>query len=261
MKILSTTDEHDAFLSTIGETPETVYTRQAIRDSKATVYCVGEADDFSAAVVQWHVQPKEPMGFGTSGTDLWATLQQVSGWEVINVPLTMADDLAKTMTADDTNIDSVRRYGDIYYTLTRPAIAPAFDDSDIDIRLLTVDDAEMMHRAPRELQRANGFVRIEDALRQNSIACGIVDNEIVAISQTVGKSETMIEVGVHTAEAYRGKGISTQASYLVCQQIQAQGKLPVWSTGEDNWASQKVAQKIGFEEVSRRVYLIPQRPA
>lgn len=257
MKILSA-DEHDAFLATIGETPQTVYTRQAVREGKATVYCVGEADDFSAAVAQWRGQPKEPMGFGTSGADLWTTLQQVSGWEVINVPLTIVDDLAEAMTADDTAIDSVRHYDDIYYTLTRPAIAPAFDNDKVDVRLLTTNDAEMMHRAPRELQRANGFMSIEDALRQNIIACGIVNDEIVAISQEGGHSETMIEIGVYTAEAYRGQGISTQASYLVSKQIQAQSKLPVWSTGEDNWASQKVAQKIGFEEVSRRVYLIPE---
>jgi len=32
--------------------------------------------------------------------------------------------------------------------------------------------------------------------------------------------------------------------------------VPVWSTGEDNVASLRVARKLGFEEVGRRTYVI-----
>ena len=45
----------------------------------------------------------------------------------------------------------------------------------------------------------------------------------------------------------------------MARRLQAEGQTPVWSTGEDNWASQRVAEKVGFAEVSRRMYLIPQK--
>lgn len=45
---------------------------------------------------------------------------------------------------------------------------------------------------------------------------------------------------------------------IVCRWVQDSGRVPVWSCGEDNLASLRVAQKLGFREVSRRVYLIPE---
>ena len=36
---------------------------------------------------------------------------------------------------------------------------------------------------------------------------------------------------------------------------QAAGQMPVWGTSIDNIASQKVAAKLGFRKVSRRVYV------
>lgn len=247
------------FLETIGESPETIVMHYMIRANLATIFCVGTAEDFSAAVVQWQGQPREPMGFGTSGTDIWRILQTMSGWEAINVPLTVAATLATSMTEDDdTSIDSVRHYEDIYYTLQKSALAPNRTIDGVTVRLLTSADAPLMQAAPRELRPANGFLGIEEALDMNIIVGAIAGDTLVAIAQEVAQSPSFIEVGVYTAPDYRQRGISTQATYVVCQQIQALGKVPVWSTGEDNWGSQNVAQKIGFEEVSRRVYLIPE---
>ena len=33
------------------------------------------------------------------------------------------------------------------------------------------------------------------------------------------------------------------------------GLVPVWSAGEDNETSLRIAARLGFDEVSRRVYL------
>ena len=38
-------------------------------------------------------------------------------------------------------------------------------------------------------------------------------------------------------------------------ELQAMNRLPVWSTGESNRASQRVAEKIGLKLVRRRTYL------
>ena len=47
-------------------------------------------------------------------------------------------------------------------------------------------------------------------------------------------------------------GMSKQ---IFIAEIQAAGLNPVWSTSEENVPSQRVAAKLGFVEVSRRVYV------
>jgi len=60
---------------------------------------------------------------------------------------------------------------------------------------------------------------------------------------------------VVTLAPWRGRGLSTAAAALVCADVQAAGQTPVWSTAEDNAASRRVATKLGFVEVLRRVYV------
>ena len=66
-------------------------------------------------------------------------------------------------------------------------------------------------------------------------------------------------VGVRTddREGWRGRGFATAAACLVSQAVQAVGLTPVWSTGEDNYASQRIAEKLGFTQIVRRTYVIP----
>ena len=64
------------------------------------------------------------------------------------------------------------------------------------------------------------------------------------------------DIGVATLEGWCGRNFASAAAALVAQQVQATGRTPVWSTGEDNLASQRVAQKLGFAEVGRRTYAI-----
>jgi predicted GNAT family acetyltransferase len=61
---------------------------------------------------------------------------------------------------------------------------------------------------------------------------------------------------VATLPAYRRRGFATAAAALVATAIQAGGRIPVWSCGETNQASLRVATNLGFEPVLRRVYII-----
>ena len=58
-----------------------------------------------------------------------------------------------------------------------------------------------------------------------------------------------------TDDAWRGMGFATASASIVARRIQDLGRTPVWSAGEDNAASLRIAAKLGFVEVSRRVYL------
>lgn len=49
------------------------------------------------------------------------------------------------------------------------------------------------------------------------------------------------------------------AASLAVRWLQARGLTPTWSPGEDNWASQRVAEKLGFQQHMERTYVIPRR--
>ena len=87
-----------------------------------------------------------------------------------------------------------------------------------------------------------------------------MDDNIVAIAHIYAETDLHADIGVSTVEQWREKGFATTAASLVAQEIQAKGKVPAWSCGEDNAASLRVAQKLGFTEIDRRTYVIPISP-
>ncbi len=96
------------------------------------------------------------------------------------------------------------------------------------------------------------------ALLAEGFAAGaVVDDRLVSVAFTSARAGQHSEVGVVTAEPWRGHGFSTAAAGLVCADIQNSGQTAVWSTSEDNVASRRVGDKLGFVEVSRRVYVNP----
>jgi len=70
------------------------------------------------------------------------------------------------------------------------------------------------------------------------------------------RSELYADIGTFVIENYRNRGFSTASASIVAKRVQESSQTPIWSTGENNFASQKVAQKIGFTEVARRTYVI-----
>jgi predicted GNAT family acetyltransferase len=94
------------------------------------------------------------------------------------------------------------------------------------------------------------------ALISDGIVAGaVIDGELVAVGFTAACGERYSDIGIVTRKDWRNRGLSTAAAALVCNDIQAEDQIPVWGTSIDNIASQKVAAKLGFEEVTRRVYV------
>lgn len=237
----------------IGDTPMTVISASRLKHGMCDAYVVGSLSDVDAALVFDAYCTDEPCGFGTDADALWQLLKATDGWSCINVDTSCATSLGALIAADrDT---AIRYYGDVCHALLEPVHRYPNEA----VRLLTLEDVPRLAKAPAEVQ-GNGYKTHEAMLTDGIVAGAVVDDNIVAIAHTYAETDLHADIGVSTLEQWREKGFSTAAASLVAQEIQARGKVPAWSCGEDNFASLRVAEKLGFTEVGRRTYVIPTSP-
>lgn len=237
----------------IGDTPTTVISASRLKQGTCSAYVVGTLPDVTAALVFDAYCPDEPAGFGTDAKALWQLLKATDGWDCINVDNSCAAALGALIEADRGT--SIRYYGDVCHALLEP-VHPYMNEA---VRLLTLADVKRLTEAPPEVQ-GNGYKTHAAMLTEGISAGAVVDGNIVAIAHTYAETKLHADIGVSTLEAWREKGFATAAASLVAQEIQARGKVPAWSCGEDNFASLRVAEKLGFTEVARRTYVIPISP-
>jgi predicted GNAT family acetyltransferase len=121
---------------------------------------------------------------------------------------------------------------------------------------LTGEDLDLLATAPPDIRAAClGFGTFERLLQAGAVAGAVIEGELVAVASTWAVSEKHADLAVVTAGPWRGRGLATACSGLVAAGVRRSGRVPVWSTGEDNLASLWVARKLGFEEVGRRTYV------
>lgn len=87
---------------------------------------------------------------------------------------------------------------------------------------------------------------------------GIFDGSVQVSEAMVGfLGNTHWEIGTITHADYRGQGLSSLASYHLIKKLIKEGVAPSWSCNENNPASYKVAEKIGFRNHRKyNVYVI-----
>ncbi len=237
----------------LGDTPMTVISASRLKQGMCDAYVAGSLPDVDAALVFDAYCADEPCGFGTDADALWQLLKATDGWGCVNVDTPCAASLGALIEAD--RATSIRYYGDVCHALLKPV--PRYANEAV--RLLTLEDVPRLATAPAEVQ-GNGYKTHEAMLTEGVVAGAVVEDNIVAIAHTYAETNLHADIGVSTLEAWREKGFSTAAACLVAQEIQARGKVPAWSCGEDNFASLRVSEKLGFTEIGRRTYVIPVSP-
>ena len=213
-------------------------------------YVVGETARFDAAIVHLQEDKGELQGFGENAEALWSILEPLEGWRAVEVSASVAPKLGALIRASTGS--RVAYYDDVYHTLTHPAVAHPHPE----VRLLTVDDRALFDGVPDDLKPGmRGDVEI--VLREGFVAGALVDGRLVSVANTNAITERYADIGVFTHEDYRNLGYSTASAAIVAAAIQKSGRTPVWSCGEDNLPSLRVAAKMGITEVLRRTYVIP----
>jgi GNAT superfamily N-acetyltransferase len=239
-----------ALADALGDTPETVIAGHLLRRGLGDGYLAGKLPHLATAVVRnLAFDTDELMAFGTDAAALWALLRALDGWSCVSVVPAIAQALGALISASGAG--SVRFLDDLYHVAARPVPAVPHEA----VRLLAPADGQALERASPELP-AMGFGSASSLLRDGIAAAAIVDGRIVALAQTSARSPHYADLSVAVLPGYRNRGLATATAALVVGQLQAVGQIPLWSAGEHNVASLRVAAKLGFEQVAQRTYVI-----
>ncbi|MFZ1397514.1 MAG: GNAT family N-acetyltransferase [Candidatus Promineifilaceae bacterium] len=233
------------------DSPQTVISRAHLRWGTARAYAVGLTEvGFETAVIEDPGCPGEPMIFGHNARQIAELMPQIPNWFCVNVTPDLADELEPLLAAQMGC--ALRRQGDVYHILTHSQPTELLTHSDV--RLLTPDDLPLLQAAPPDL-RGHDPAQL---LQKTAVAGAIIQGKLVAIAQNYALTERFGDIGVFTLPAWRGRGLAAAAAAWVADWLLGNGRIPVWSCGEQNEASLRVAEKVGFVENGRRVYLILQ---
>ncbi len=129
------------------------------------------------------------------------------------------------------------------------------------------------HRLPEPSVEAVGFLdpatlrqlpiaaelrrELESGAEQSLIAATFVDLQPVSFCYAGSVTESLRDIAIDTLPEHRRKGYAAWCVAHMIRHMQAQGKHPVWQAAEDNPASWRLAQKLGFVPVDELVLFKP----
>ena len=243
--------ECEALIRALGDTPKTVIAVHHIRYGLCEAYIEAGSGRHDAVILRPARPSDELTGFGTDAESLCRVLLGLSGWSCVCVEDGIARRLGPIL---EVQMGRPARYiMDIYHTLERPPVAVSHPS----VRHLTGEDLELLSTAPPDIRGAClGFGTVERLIEAGAVAGAVIEGELVAVASTWAVSERYADLSVVTAGPWQGRGLVTACASLVAASIQRSDRVPVWSTGENNRASLRVARKLDFEEVGRRTYVI-----
>ncbi|GBF73418.1 hypothetical protein PA598K_01707 [Paenibacillus sp. 598K] len=72
----------------------------------------------------------------------------------------------------------------------------------------------------------------------------LADHMAVSVCYSARYNDRAAEAGVETLEGYRGRGYTTRAAASWAHVIRQSGRIPLYSTSWDNYASQSIARRL-----------------
>lgn len=119
--------------------------------------------------------------------------------------------------------------------------------NDYRVRRLTSADAHALGKLSADSRWIYKTWGTPAAMAASGYAWGAFAAErLVAVANIFFLGQQYEDIGVVTEPGFRGLGLSVACAGALCEDIQARGHIPSWSTSLDNLASQRVAEKLGF---------------
>ncbi len=252
MTLLATQRERNDLADATGDAPETAIPIHLLRVGLADAYVAGDLRRPDAAIVQSHTLRSEPWCLGRDAAAMLELLRPLNDWQsqgmTPNVDASIAAALAE-LAGKHLDVD-VELYGDVYHTLTGPVAEVSVPE----VRQLGLHDVPLLAEY-RGRAAGTGFASFEDLVTDGVAAGAVVEGRLTGLAHTNAVTARYADIGVATRKEFRRRGFASAAASIVAMRIQERGLVPVWSAGEDNDASLRIAARLGFVEVSRRVYL------
>jgi RimJ/RimL family protein N-acetyltransferase len=111
-------------------------------------------------------------------------------------------------------------------------------------------------RAPEDLLQ-----ELKIGAEHSPIAAVFVEEQPVSFCYSSAVTESLWDVAIDTLPEYRRCGYAALCVTFMIRHMQAQGKQPVWAAVEENPASWRLAEKLGFVPVDELVLLQPRESA
>ena len=233
----------------IDDTPITLDVLDCLKQGMCRAYVCGNLPHITAYLVIDTLY-NDAFCFSTDVNAMWHLLEAQQGLEglIINVDPADAETLGQRISA--------KTGGPVSYSVVihQALLEPVSSFPNEVVRLLTSSDEALLAKAP-EVIRGNSYQTPQKILSTGAVAA-IVNDSIVSLAQTYAQTDLHGGISIYTLEEWRGKGYATSAASLVAETLQAMGKVPVWYCGEENGASLRTAEKLGFVEVSRRIDIV-----
>lgn len=235
----------------MGDSPFSALSAGQVRGGHCEAYAAGDPGAPAIAVVRSAAEPTEPAAFGRDVDSLWSLLARVPGWYCVNVAVDLAPAVARLFSRrlqQPAQILSER-----YYVLDREVERLPGPG----VRRLGPEDSELVHRSePIFRSFFLGHGSPERTLSEGTAAGIVVDDALLSAVTTSAWAGLHVDLGAVTVPNRRGQGFATACATEVCAALRARGLRPVWAAGERNIASWRVPEKLGFEFVGRREYVV-----
>ena len=167
--------ERALLIDALGDSPETVISLHLLEHGLCEAYVAGNPARFDGLIIQSHQNPGEPTGYGSDARTLWELLKIVQGWWCVNVSEACAPRLSAILEKETGR--EVRYYGDVYHTLTRPAVPFEHEM----VRRLSPADLPLLESAAGEV-RGSGWGSARQMLEEGIVAGGLAEGRLSAVA-------------------------------------------------------------------------------
>lgn len=133
----------------------------------------------------------------------------------------------------------------IVHTLNHPERLPTDGAGRVDWVAL---DELRSHELPADL-----LEELEAGGAHSPIAAVRVDGRPVSFCYAGSRTETLWDIAVDTLEAFRRRGFAGRCVAQVVRHMDGLGRRPVWQALEENPASWRLAEKLGFAPIDAMV--------